>query len=424
LLAGQVTLAVEPAAPTPGSPISEIRIAGNLRTRPGTLLREMYVHVGDPADPAAIERSRQAILDLELFKSVRADVLPGTEGAIVVFTVEEKRYLFALPVLGRSPDGDITYGVQGRIDNFRGRGHRLEAEIERTDLRSGAALDDERTLRIQHDLARFRNGPWNIDTDARYRRALLDTDREGAMGRYDSHAGRLAILASRWKQARGPSRGWRLGAGVSYENLRFDLIEGDPAPYFDTTEVGLLGRVLHRDVRNFELNRAGHELTVDLDAFTTALGCAADRIEGRARYRSYNPLGRRRYTNLDYQVRAAFASRSLFGDPVFDIGGGSRLRGYDRGEIEGDAYVLGNVEFLTPIGRHDALRGVLFLDVGDAFRGARDATLAHLEVAGGVGLRLKVRSFVRLELSVDVAHGFDGSHDGDTHVYASTGSTF
>lgn len=424
LLVAFTAFAVDAGAETPAPRVVEIRFVGNAKTRPETLLRETFIRVGDPSDPDAIERSRQAVMDLELFKSVRVDVQPGDGGVILVFTVVEKRYLFVLPALGRSPEGDITYGVQGRLDNLRGRGLRLEVEAERTDLRSDAPLDDERTLRIHYQHPRLRNGPWDFDVDARYRRAFLDAERDGTTGQYERGVASLALSGARWKDAHGPSRGWRFGAGVLYEDLRFDVIEGDPTLYFDTTEVGLLGRVLYRDVRNFEYNRAGRELAIELAGFSEVLGSAKNRLNGLARWRSYNPIGRRRYTNVDYQLRVGIVNESLFGDPAFDLGGASGLRGYRRGEIEGNAYLLANVEFLTPLGRHDALRGSVFVDAGDAYSSAGDASLAHLKTAAGLGLRWKIRSFVRLELRVDVARGFDGSRGGDTIAYAGTSATF
>ena len=64
-------LAVETGSgPDPKKIIKEIRFEGNKRTRPSVMLQEMRVQVGDVADPRQIERSRQAIQDLSLFKSV------------------------------------------------------------------------------------------------------------------------------------------------------------------------------------------------------------------------------------------------------------------------------------------------------------------------------------------------------------------
>ncbi len=65
LLAIGSAAAVPPVVKPP--PIRDIRFEGNRVTSDRVMLREMVVAVGDPADPARIERSRQAIQDLTLF---------------------------------------------------------------------------------------------------------------------------------------------------------------------------------------------------------------------------------------------------------------------------------------------------------------------------------------------------------------------
>ena len=73
----------EPAPPV----IREIEFRGNETTRPVTMLREMSLHVGDPADAREIERSRQGVQDLGLFRSVDADLEPGEGGVRLVVKV-------------------------------------------------------------------------------------------------------------------------------------------------------------------------------------------------------------------------------------------------------------------------------------------------------------------------------------------------
>jgi outer membrane protein assembly factor BamA len=114
-------------------------------------------------------------------------------------------------------------------------------------------------------------------------------------------------------------------------------------------------------------------------------------------------------------------NESLFGEPAFDLGGASGLRGYPRERVEGDAFVVANLEFITPISRLDALRGVVFADAGSVL-GEPDET--GLVTSAGVGLRAKLRAFVRVDLRLDVAHGFDGSREGQTRVYAGSEATF
>ncbi len=111
------------AAEAPAT-ISEIRFVGNKTTKPEILLQEMLVRVGDPADPVRIEQSRQAIMDLGLFKSVRADLLAAPAGPVLQIRVKEKYYYLVIPKLNRSEDG-VGLGAQLRLDNIAGLNQQL-----------------------------------------------------------------------------------------------------------------------------------------------------------------------------------------------------------------------------------------------------------------------------------------------------------
>jgi outer membrane protein assembly factor BamA len=410
------------AAPQPT--IEEIRFEGNRRTRPSTMLREMLVKPGDTVDWDRIERSRQAIMDLRLFKSVEARLDPGSNGELLILTVREKRYAFVLPVLNRNGDGDLTYGAQAKLDNLRGRNHQLEAGVERRDFASGADIDDEERLELVYRHPRILDGPWELDANLRYRAAFLEEDRDGVRGDYDRVTRSVGLLVARWKKPTGPSRGWRFGAGLLYEDFEFELMKGEPGLFFDTTEVGALGQVVFRNIRFHEFSRSGREFRYSLVLFPEVLGSSKDRLIHSSLYRAYRPITGRHHTNLNFQFRWSLTTESLFGDPTFGLGGSSGLRGYDRHAIEGDAFILANLEFLTPIFNKNALRAVVFLDVGDAFRDRGHFTLSDLKSGGGVGLRWRLRTFVDVDLRADLARGFDDDAGGETKVYAGANATY
>jgi outer membrane protein assembly factor BamA len=388
------------------------------------LLREMLVRAGDAADPQRIELSRQAVMDLGLFKSVDARLEPGLDGVVLTMTVDEKRYFFVLPALGRSGDGDWSYGVQMKLDNVGGRDHRLEAELQRREFASGSDIEDQERLSLSYRYPRIRGGPWQLDSDLRFRTAFLEEERDRLLGSYESRTRRLQLLASRWRRRVGPSLGWRWGAGVEYEDFDFEYESGAPNLFFDTTEVGMLGRVAYRNVHSYEYSRSGREFGYSLNLFTEALGSAKDRLVHSVFYREYHPITQRPHTNINIQMRWSLTSESLFGDPTFSLGGSSRLRGYEHQAIEGDAFILANLELLTPIFGEDSLRLAVFLDVGDAFRDRGHFTLSDIKSGGGVGLRWHLRSFVNVDLRLDFARGFDESAGGESKVYAGTDATF
>ena len=105
--------------------IDAIRFEGNAVTQPHVIERELTVAVGDPADPAAIEASRQSVLDLGLFRAVQIDSVPNGDAVTLVVHLREKRFLLILPRLDTSSDKDTSVGAQLRWSNVAGRNHRL-----------------------------------------------------------------------------------------------------------------------------------------------------------------------------------------------------------------------------------------------------------------------------------------------------------
>lgn len=408
----------------PPPTLAEVRFEGNERTRPQTLRREMLLGPGDPADPDLIEQSRQAIMDLELFRTVTAEVQDTPDGAVLVIRVEEKRYVFVLPIASRNPDGDITFGASATINNLWGLDHRLKIEAERTNAASDAAVDDEEVIDFEYSYPRVGGGPWQVDASGGVETAEVTEDAGAGPGVYARDLLRGETTGSRWLSSRGPSRGWRVGVGLTYDDYAFEPIEGDPTIFFDTTELGLLLRAELIDVRVYEFDREGRSFRYDVRAFSKDVVSSRDRLQHFVRYRHYTKLAWRRHTNLNWQVRAALATKPLFDVPTYGIAGSSDLRGYERDQIEGDAYVLVNVEFITPIARPNTLRGVVFVDAGDAFDELRDALPLDLKFGAGLGLRWKVRAFVRVDLRLDVAYGFDEESGGRTRVYAGSDVTF
>jgi outer membrane protein assembly factor BamA len=186
--------------------------------------------------------------------------------------------------------------------------------------------------------------------------------------------------------------------------------------------VALLAGIEYTDVRDFLYSRAGTEYGYDVEISDEGLGADQAYTRHELYYRAYIPvLEKRPHTNLNLQLRMGAANRSLFGEEFFSVGGADSLRGFDRDDIRGNAYVLGNVEFLTPVFGERLVRGVVFADVGNAYDSFGDIDLGDLNTAVGVGLRWKVKTFVKVDVRVDAAYATD---TGDNKFYVGTDSTF
>jgi outer membrane protein assembly factor BamA len=401
--------------------ITEIRFAGNKRTRARTMLQEMLVRPGDPADPDKVERSRQAIMDLGLFNSVEAELLPDPRGKILQISVDEKTYTLPLPVLSRNADGDITYGARLRMDNLHGLNQTLDVQYKIKQV-SDNDLDDEKQASIEYVYPRVGGSPYQIEFLAEQQASQNDEVEDGAEARYDEDISTLRVRVARWFGLRGPSHGWRINAGLLWNDIDRQFVSGTPGLLGEGTVVTLLTGIEFTDVRDYLYSRAGVEYGYDLAIADESLGSDESFTKHEVYYRAYMPvLKHRPHTNLNVQLRMGTASRSLFGEEFFSVGGSDSLRGFDRDDIKGNAYVLGNVEFLTPIFGERLVRGVLFADVGNAYDSFSDIDLGDLKTGVGVGLRWKVKTFVKVDVRVDAAYATD---TGDSKLYVGTDSTF
>ena len=172
-----------PAMPT----IGEIRFVGNKITRPEIFLQAMLVKVGDPANPEMIERSRQAIMDLSLFKSVTAGLLQEEGRTVLLITVKEKYYTLPIPKLNRDADNNFTLGAQLRMDNLAGLNQRLKITYETEKVDTSDDLTT--TSRLEYAYPRVRGTPYDIEFNVARTRLPSDTLVDGPPPIYEGICG-------------------------------------------------------------------------------------------------------------------------------------------------------------------------------------------------------------------------------------------
>jgi outer membrane protein assembly factor BamA len=115
------------------------------------------------------------------------------------------------------------------------------------------------------------------------------------------------------------------------------------------------------------------------------------------------------------------SNERILNEDNFKLGGSSSLRGYESNTLTGNSFIALNVEYLAPLLGYYPLRGVAFVDVGNAYPGNSDIRLSDLKTGAGLGLRWNIKSFVKVDLRLDVAYGFDS---GKTRVYAASRQMF
>lgn len=395
LLLSSVVAAEEPLC------ISEIRFEGNEVTKPSVLLRELDVAVGDVVQPERIERSRQSIMDLGLFRSVDTRL---SEDGTLTFVVKEKLYFLVVPKLSRRDDDRIGWGGELRLDNLGGLNQRLRMELERTDAAHADAGED-REYSIEYRNPRFGSGAWGIDTQARLIRGPLQArtgQTDAAL--YEREEINAQFLVFRWLNSDAPSRGFRLGAGLTARFRRFEPVEGDPGLFDNGRLWGLVTEFSYTNVHDLLYSRKGRDYGWQGEFGLPALGSDHGYSRHFFYYRRYLPLWREHY-NFNYQVRLGLTDRRMFGAEVYDIGDNRSLRGYE--DISGNAFVLANIEYLQPIFGSRSLRGLAFLDLGNAYPKIRQLDFSGLKTSAGLGLRIRLKRFVNLSLRLDAAYAIE-----------------
>ena len=402
--------------------IDSIEFRGNDTTLESTMLQELsLVGGGEVVTDEDIEVSRQSIMDLGLFKRVSADLeVRNSNGKVLIFTVIEKRYLLVLPRLSRTGDGDVSYGAKLLLDNLFGKNRRLEFGYRRKDLRD-ADIEQEDRLELEYSLPRLWGSQFNVEYILRSEDIEIDETRNDLSGRYEQKLDSLRIRLSRWLREKGPSKGWLLRAELAHEDYESEFLSGDEGLFFDTTIASLAISVIYQDVHDKLYSREGKSFGMTLRTTENVSGEEVSFFRSEFFYRRYIPITKKPHTNFNYQLRYMTSSGSIFGDASYGLGGNSTLRGYDRDSFEGESAFIANLEFMTPIFGHNTLRGAIFSDIGGAFPEESGFDASELEYSLGLGIRYKLRSFVRTDLRIDVGYGFDS---GETKVYGSTNTSF
>ena len=390
------TVAAE-AAPT----IVSINFEGNDTTQPRTMLREIVVEAGDPADPALIERSRQAIQDLGLFRSVDVRQTPVPGGIAVTFVVEEKWYILPIPRLDANSEGENAYGLSLRWFNVLGLNHTLRGNWTVRDEEK-ANKGESTSYGVGYGVPFIYDTPWGLGLSGGHSESPI-TD----FGGYDEITESAGIALSR-SFATGPaSQGFSTSVSLSWSRQDTQGVNA-PAPYGQAVALGLSAS--YRDLRYNLYSEDGITAGATVSGANEGLGSdySFGRIHGNvARYF--------RVGETPHQSVHLFAAAgSYHGGPVeyttYDgvhaIGGASVMRAYPADFRTGDAYYHFAAEYLRPLGV-DWLRGLVVLEAGNAFEDASGFN-SRVYTSIGLGLRLRLTFLVNVEVEAGVAWPIDG----------------
>jgi len=385
--------------------INEIRYEGNVVTQESVFNREIYIQTGDQFNEALIEKSRQAIMDLGLYKSVRyyleENYTQGNAGkenykVNVIFIVKEKYYNLVLPRL-KVEDEDVFYGLQYKGDNLFGLNHR--ARILALDLGSTKGVNESR-YSFRYFYPNVNNSFYNLDLALQTENDVDESD--GVIDRQDDS---YRISVTRWLNKKGRNRGWFAGGSVKYQTrVNEDLVVSENTESIDAIVLG--AEAGYRNLNNFKFNRGGKSYGYILDWSGDSIGSEAQFTRHQFYYLSYYRFENRPSTNLNVQLKFGHSNDKVLGEYAFSLGSSNDLRGYENNRFKGNTLFVTNIEYMFPQNNHPLLRYVVFVDAGSTYDQLNDVLHEPLNVGAGLGLRWKIKSLVNIDLRMDVGYGF------------------
>jgi len=410
-------LFIEPE--NPAEPVlHEIRFVGNEVTQTSILLQEMLIKVGDPINARLIEKSRQLIMNLRLFKTVKAELVNDNYWNVLIITVEEKYYLLPLPRVRRNADGDIKAGGELRWDNIAGMNQALKFSWDRTRSVDSNVNDTDNT-EFDYTYPRMFGTPFTFEIDTKKKQTNVEeatsTGENAEAEEVDSYA---RIGLSRWQNPKGPSIGLRYSIGLATGVTKYKTTSGPEDHFINTRLVTMEAGATIEEVYDKEFSRVGHQYGYGLSVGLRGLGSEQGHTTHSFYYRRYYHILGIPHYNLNSQLRFGFSN---YRDDALAIGGADSLRGYSRAAFTGNALLLLNLEYMMPIWGYKPMRLLIFTDIGNTYPRLSEMDLKDQKYSYGVGLRWKLRSFVKTDLRADVAYV---PETGETRVYASTNESF
>lgn len=406
-LAAALLLALPATAQAAAWTIVEIAFEGNDTTQAKVMLRELVVRVGDAAEAQALERSRQGLLDLGLFRRVEVRTEALGDGVRVVFRVEERYYLLPTPRFDAKSDGRYAYGAQVRWDNVAGLNHSLRVFAEQAERRR-EGIGMETNYAAGYTAPFVFDTPYTLGLGAGY----LSRPVELQAGEYEERFRSLGVGLSRTFSDGPASQGFTIGGGLGWREQATSGALARPA-YGAALSPSLF--VSHSDFHNRIYSDVGRYWRIGARFAEDGWGSDYSYVDVDTAWIRQWQVGRTEHQT--FHLRAFTGAYFSGPDEVreYALGGASFLRGYDSSFIEGNAYYYATAEFARPLWRR-WLRWVVLAEVGNVFRRPEDADWDRPYGSLGLGLRLRFSRFVNFEIEFGYAIPLDG---GSGRIFAS-----
>lgn len=382
--------------------VKSIEIIGNKRTKNRVILEELTFKTGEILSEFDIDKSRQNLMNLELFSKVRIDKIEAENKRDIKIKVyvKEKWSILPLPVASRHSDGDLKLGLQYEDFNLGGRAHYLKARYYKK-----WANDAEDKLG-SHYSARWTARNFlkrNITFEPSFKRGdeLDETYEEGQV------VSKYKIKNKFYSLNLSKDYGNKVfGVGYSYGDRDHTYLEGRTQEHDDTRT-----RAIRLSAGLGTVNNLGHYLfdgsRLDLSVSYSheTMGSSNNSVTYTAGLSRFIPIDGK---NIAYRILAGYGTGGGVRGVEIGTGGSTSIRGYEKGEFEGNRMIQFNSEYRYPI-TEKYWGGVVFLDGGNAWKKEDSIDMGDINWSAGLGLRLFIKKLVKGVGRLDVAYNMERS---------------
>jgi outer membrane protein insertion porin family len=391
--------------------VDRIEVSGNTKTRDYVVRREMRLQEQELFSARKLRKSREAIQRLGFFQEVNITTRrAATDDRMnVVVDVKEAQTGSFSAGAGFSSADSILFNARIQENNLFGRGQRL--------VLSGDIGSIRRNIILSFTEPYFRETPLTVGLDAfSWKLAFDDFDRSGT-----GIGTQLTYPVTAWgitSLAGLPMEDVRVGADYRLERAKIDEISATAPPSIRIEEgKSTISSVTPRLSRN-TLNHAFDPTAGSYqDVSVEIAGLGGEQfLKAEARERWYKTFLRSKTLgDFTYSIGASlgygFGDGGLSGNdlPLFERyfpGGISSIRGFKTrtlGPREASKDAFGRVISTTPVGGSEqiilnneiifplvssiGLKGVVFVDAGNAYASVDDITYDNTRFAAGGGVR-------------------------------------
>lgn len=372
------------AQPGPLTFFGDTDVKGTDTVEPELILRELTYEPGEMYSLAKIAESREKLLALDLFGTVR--VGPGqTQGTPVILPMEvevaEKPHREIKLGLGYSTEDQFRTQLEWRHLNWLGGGRRLSAQVKYSAITLAGAINFVQP----HFLTPRTQGSMKFSHDQEKEETYLRN---------------VTRFSPRVDHRFSPTLTAFVGYRVEYDKLN-DIATATRAELGDIRREGMVSGPMAGVVWNTSDDafnpKKGHVITLAVDQAGAIWGGQYSFFKVTAEAKKYIDMGWNTVFASRLKLGLADAIGSDKNFPLFErffAGGEKSVRGYGRRRLGplsaadeplgGLSLVEGSLELRRPVWKE--LNGALFLDFGQVSKRSFDLPLGNLRFSSGFGL--------------------------------------